>query len=44
MEKHDPDATWNRFFNVDSQAGTGRFILLIGAFVLVGGTIVWLIG
>lgn len=44
MEKHDPDALWNKYFNVDSQTGTGRFIMLIVAFVLIGGFLVWLIG
>lgn len=44
MEHHDSDKLWNKVFDVDSQAGTGRFVALIAVFIVIGGTISWLAG
>lgn len=44
MENHNKNGLWNKFFDVDSQAGTGRFIALVVAFVVIGGAVSWLLG
>lgn len=44
MESRDNHGLWNKVFNIDSQAGTGRFVALILVFVIVGGGLSWLIG
>lgn len=44
MEHGNQDSLWNKFFNVDSTTGTGRFVLMIAAFAFVGGLIAWLVG
>src|SRR3546814_13589496 len=44
MEHNDRNSLWNRVFDVDSQAGTGRFLALILVFVVLGGGLSWLLG
>ena len=44
MEHSNRNSLWNRVFNVDSQAGTGRFLALILVFVVLGGGLSWLFG
>jgi hypothetical protein len=35
------NSLWNKVFNTDSIAGTGRFVGLILVFIIVGGGISW---
>lgn len=44
MQDAPRESQWDKYFNVDSQTGTGRFVLGIAAFAIVGGFLVWLIG
>jgi hypothetical protein len=44
METNNHNGLWNKVFNVDSQAGTGRFVALVAIFVIIGGSLSWLVG
>lgn len=44
MEHENQNLLWDKYFNVDSQTGTGRFVVMIAAFAIVGGFLAWLIG
>ncbi|MDY6963021.1 MAG: hypothetical protein V7774_07030 [Pseudorhizobium pelagicum] len=43
MEHHDQNAFWDKFFDTDSQSGTGRFVAIVAVFVVLGGGISWLL-
>ncbi|WP_157895499.1 hypothetical protein [Rhizobium sp. LCM 4573] len=38
------NSLWNKVFNTDSIAGTGRIVGLILVFVVIGGGASWLFG
>ena len=44
MENKDSNGLWDKVFDIDSQAGTGRFVALIAVFIVIGGGLSWLIG
>lgn len=44
MENKDSNGLWDKVFDIDSQAGTGRFVALITVFIVIGGGLSWLIG
>ncbi|CAD7035583.1 MULTISPECIES: hypothetical protein [Pseudorhizobium] len=43
-EDHRSNGLWEKAFNVDSQSGTGRFVALVLAFVVIGGALSWFVG
>jgi hypothetical protein len=43
-EQSNGSSLWNKFFDTDSIAGTGRIVGLIVVFVVIGGGISWLFG
>lgn len=43
MEHEDRNRLWDKFFDVDSQSGTGRFVALVAIFVVLGGGLSWLL-
>ncbi|MGK9051033.1 hypothetical protein QTA58_20245 [Neorhizobium sp. CSC1952] len=45
MEEHpNGNSLWNKVFDTDSITGTGRFVLLILVFIVIGGGLSWLVG
>ncbi len=44
MDNRRKNSLWNKVFDIDSQAGTGRFVIIIAIFVVIGGGLAWLIG
>ncbi|WP_262913543.1 hypothetical protein [Rhizobium halophilum] len=42
MDRNNSDGLWDKFFDTDSQSGTGRFVALIAAFAVLGGGLSWL--
>ncbi|MGK6316840.1 hypothetical protein [Neorhizobium sp. DT-125] len=43
-DRSNGNTLWNKFFDTDSITGTGRFVLLILVFIVIGGGLSWLVG